>query len=78
MRLVGLWWHNRADIEAAHRYGLTPFFCHSTISARRVKLRRISEDVAIGSHRLKTMRTIRQGWRSVKGSPYRYDVRALT
>jgi uncharacterized protein (TIGR02246 family) len=47
VNVVGLWWHNRADIERAHHYGLTTFFRNSTISARRVKLRRIGEDVAI-------------------------------
>ncbi|WP_349291205.1 SgcJ/EcaC family oxidoreductase [Loktanella sp. SALINAS62] len=47
VNVVGLWWHNRADIERAHHYGLTTFFRNSTISARRVKLRQMSEDIAI-------------------------------
>ena len=47
VNVLGLWWHNRTDIERAHQYGLTTFFRNSTISARRIKLRRISEDVAI-------------------------------
>ena len=47
MNVVGLWWHNRADIERAHHYGLSTFFRDSTISARRVKVRRIGEDVCI-------------------------------
>lgn len=47
VNVVGLWWHNRADIERAHHYGLTAFFRNSAISARHVKLRWVGEDVAI-------------------------------
>lgn len=47
VNVVGLWWHNRADIERAHHYGLTTFFKNSEISARRVKVRRVSDTVAI-------------------------------
>ncbi len=47
VNVVGLWWHNRADIERAHDYGLSTFFRETKISARRVKVRRIGEDIAI-------------------------------
>ncbi len=42
---VGLWWHNRDDIERAQAYGLGTFFRASAILARRVKIRRVGEDV---------------------------------
>ena len=39
VNVVGLWWHNRDDIERAHDYGLRTFFKASTISARRVEIK---------------------------------------
>ncbi|WP_171181285.1 SgcJ/EcaC family oxidoreductase [Ruegeria sp. HKCCD8929] len=47
VNVVGLWWHNRDDIERAHAYGLSTFFRASMISARRVKVRWIGGDAAI-------------------------------
>jgi len=47
VNVVGLWWHNRADIERAHHYGLSTFFAQSHIAARRVKVRPVGADVAI-------------------------------
>lgn len=47
VNVVGLWWRDRASIERAHRYGLTTFFAQSTLSARRVTVRMVGEDVAI-------------------------------
>lgn len=47
VNVVGLWWHNRADIERAHDYGLSTFFRNTEISARRVRVRRVGKDVAI-------------------------------
>lgn len=46
VNVVGLWWHNRADIQKAHDYGLRTFFRHSTISIGRVKTRHIRHDIA--------------------------------
>ena len=47
VNVVGLWWHNRDDIERAHDYGLSTFFRKSEISARRVKVRRVNDEIAI-------------------------------
>ena len=47
VNVVGLWWHNRNDIEIAHDYGLRTFFKASTLSARRIEIRRLGEDVAV-------------------------------
>ncbi|MBO9401161.1 SgcJ/EcaC family oxidoreductase [Shimia sp. R9_3] len=47
VNVVGLWWHNRDDIERAHHYGLTTFFQSSEISPRRIKVRQVSDDIAI-------------------------------
>ncbi|MCT4557222.1 MAG: SgcJ/EcaC family oxidoreductase, partial [Pelagimonas sp.] len=47
VNVVGLWWRNRDDIERAHHYGLTTFFRQTEITARRVKVRQVSDDLAI-------------------------------
>lgn len=47
VNVVGLWWHNRDDIERGHDYGLRTFFKESTISARRVEIKKLGEEVAI-------------------------------
>lgn len=47
VNVVGLWWHNREDIEKAHHYGLTRFFKHTKVTARRIKIRKLGDDVAI-------------------------------
>ncbi len=47
VNVVGLWWETRAGIERAHHYGLTTFFRDSMLTARRVKVRRIGQDMAI-------------------------------
>ena len=47
VNVVGLWWHTRKDIERAHHYGLTTFFRDTTLTARGVKVRTVSENVAI-------------------------------
>lgn len=47
VNVVGLWWRNRRDIERAHAYGLSTFFKQSTLSARRIEVRRLGDDVAV-------------------------------
>jgi uncharacterized protein (TIGR02246 family) len=47
VNVVGLWWHNRTDIERAHHYGLTTFFRASHITPRRIKTRQITPEVAV-------------------------------
>ena len=47
VNVVGLWWHNRNDIEKAHHYGLSTFFRQTTITARRIKVRKLGDDIAI-------------------------------
>lgn len=47
VNVVGLWWHNRQDIETAHDYGLRTFFKTSEITAGRTSVRYLGEDVAV-------------------------------
>ncbi len=47
VNVVGLWWHNRADIERAHDYGLSTFFRESTLKAGRIAVKYAGEGVAV-------------------------------
>ncbi len=47
VNVVGLWWHNRTDIERSHDYGLKKIFKDSELTARGVKIRKLGETVAI-------------------------------
>ncbi len=47
VNVVGLWWHNRGDIERAHAYGLRRIFQHSTLTAGGIKTRLLGPDHAV-------------------------------
>lgn len=47
INVTGLWWHNRQDIEKAHDYGLRTIFSHSTLSILRIKVKYLSESIAV-------------------------------
>jgi uncharacterized protein (TIGR02246 family) len=47
VNVVGLWWHNRQDIERAHAYGLSRIFQHSTLRPGGVKTRLLGSDHAV-------------------------------
>lgn len=55
VNVVGLWWHNRADIEHAHEYGLQTFFKSSQLIPRRVEVRQLGGDAAVVHVRWKLM-----------------------
>ncbi len=46
VNVVGLWWHDRADIEKAHDYGLGTFFRGSNLSIRGTKIKLVGPDAA--------------------------------
>lgn len=47
VNVVGLWWHDREAIRRAHAYGLTRIFNQSTLRAAEVRVKRLSEDIAV-------------------------------
>ena len=47
INVTGLWWHDRASILKAHDYGLTVIFSESILTLARVKVKWLSDDVAI-------------------------------
>ncbi len=53
INVVGLWWHDRAAIERAHAYGLAHLFDRSTLRLLRVKVKPLSEDIAVVHARMR-------------------------
>lgn len=53
VNVVGLWWHSRADIERAHAYGLARIFPDSTLTVREVRVKGLSEQIAIVHARMR-------------------------
>jgi uncharacterized protein (TIGR02246 family) len=47
VNVTGLWWHDRAAIREAHAYGLERIFNASTLAVDGVRLKRLSDDVAV-------------------------------
>jgi uncharacterized protein (TIGR02246 family) len=47
VNVTGLWWHDRASIRDAHAYGLKRIFNDSTLAIGEVRLKQLSNDVAI-------------------------------
>ena len=47
VNVTGLWWHDRASIRKAHAYGLERIFNASTLAVDELRLKRLSDDVAI-------------------------------
>lgn len=47
INVVGLWWDNKEDIRKAHDYGLKVIFNESTLKVGRVKVKMLSDDIAV-------------------------------
>lgn len=47
VNVTGLWWHDRASIREAHAYGLKRIFNRSTLGLVRVRVKWLSDDVAV-------------------------------
>lgn len=47
VNVTGLWWHDRASIQEAHAYGLKHIFNQSTLTLERMRVKRLSEDIAV-------------------------------
>ncbi|HET7564819.1 MAG TPA: SgcJ/EcaC family oxidoreductase [Gemmatimonadaceae bacterium] len=47
VNVIGLWWHDREAIRKAHAYGLERIFNRSVLRAGAVRVKSLSEDVAV-------------------------------
>ena len=53
VNVVGIWWHDREAIRKAHAYGLTRIFQHSTLRLARVKVRQLTDAIAVVHARMR-------------------------
>jgi uncharacterized protein (TIGR02246 family) len=47
VNVTGLWWHDRASIRKAHAYGLERIFNASILTVDELRIKHLSDDVAI-------------------------------
>jgi uncharacterized protein (TIGR02246 family) len=47
VNVTGLWWHDRSAIREAHAYGLERIFNASTLTVDELRVKHLSDDVAI-------------------------------
>jgi uncharacterized protein (TIGR02246 family) len=47
VNVTGLWWHDREAIRKAHAYGLARIFDRSTLRLGAVRVKMLSDDVAV-------------------------------
>lgn len=53
VNVTGLWWHDRASIRKAHAYGLSRIFDRSTLTLAKVKVKYLSEHIAVVHARMR-------------------------
>jgi uncharacterized protein (TIGR02246 family) len=53
VNVTGLWWHDRESIRKAHAYGLEHIFDRSTLQLVRVKVKWLSDDIAVVHARMR-------------------------
>lgn len=53
VNVVGLWWHNREDIRKAHAYGLKTIFNESLLETRLVRVKYLSDNIAVVHARMR-------------------------
>ena len=53
VNVVGLWWHKREDIRKAHDYGLKTIFNKSLLEVRTVKVKLLSNALALVHARMR-------------------------
>jgi uncharacterized protein (TIGR02246 family) len=47
VNVTGLWWHTREEIRKAHAYGLTRIFRDSVLTATDVRVKWLSNEIAV-------------------------------
>ena len=47
VNVTGLWWHDREAIRRAHAHGLERIFNHSTLRLGTVRVRQLSDEIAV-------------------------------
>lgn len=53
VNVVGLWWHDREDIQKAHAYGFKHIFGASDIRLMETRVKKLSDDIAVVHARMR-------------------------
>ena len=53
VNVVGIWWHDREAIRKAHAYGLTRIFQQSTLQLMEIRVKALSERIAVVHARMR-------------------------
>lgn len=53
VNVVGIWWHDREAIRRAHAYGLTRIFPQSTLQLMEVRVKPLSDGIAVVHARMR-------------------------
>lgn len=61
VNVVGLWWHHREDIEKAHAYGFKYIFGDSDLDIREIKIKQLSDDIAVVHARMRLKGQTKKG-----------------
>lgn len=61
VNVVGLWWHNRDDIREAHAYGFEKIFGNSDLVVREIKVKNLSDDIAVVHTRMRLKGQTKKG-----------------
>ena len=61
VNVVGLWWHNRKDIERAHAYGFENIFGESDLRIMESSVKYLHEDVAVVHARMRLKNQTQKG-----------------
>lgn len=61
VNVVGLWWHNREDIRQAHAYGFEKIFGDSDLAIREIKVKELSDDIAVVHARMRLKGQTKKG-----------------
>lgn len=76
INVVGIWWDRREDIRKAHEYGLRVIFKDSLLKLGKVKVKYLSDDIAVVHARMQLSgQTDRDGSAGVRRNIFLFVVR---
>jgi len=74
VNVVGLWWHNRKDIEKAHEYGLKVIFDNSELKVLKTQVKFLEGHIALVHSKMRLKGQTNPDSRSDKSSGERRNI----
>lgn len=76
INVVGIWWEHQEDIRKAHDYGLKVIFNHSMLRLGKVKVKMLSEDIAVIHARMRlTGQTLKGNFTGIRQNLFLFVAR---